>query len=233
MRVSSLDGKLNLCLRNLIEYKTKMNKQKLDKTDTPLAEKLREIGDQFEKGMGTLLRNCWLHIEALQTTDVDSLVRYIVDVMVASEKLEEYLNDLAVKRDLHQRQEVMVIEYMGLLVANIDEFEESRIMPHLRSEKVFILGAKFLHKYSNALPAPILLKCLQSLAHLVESEEFSTYRDKHIDTTSGDDVDSLLSFKQSCLIQYLTDMDNRKIVRPMIDAIDKAERTFNTRKSRK
>ena len=205
----------------------------IDKTDDPTTEQLREKGDQFEKGMGTLLRNCWLYIEALQTTDIDALTRYVAEVMVSSESLEEYLGDLAAKRDLHQRQEIMVFEYMGLLVQNIDDFEESRIMPILRNERVFIVGIKFLNKYSEALPVPTLLKCLQALAHLADSEEFSTYRDIHIDTGNGEEMSLLLSFKEKCLADYSTDMEKRKIVRPLVDAIDRAERTFNLRKSRK
>lgn len=34
----------------------------------------------FEKGMGTVLRNAWTHIEALQTTDVPLLVEYVTGV---------------------------------------------------------------------------------------------------------------------------------------------------------
>ena len=205
----------------------------IDKSDDPPTQQFQDIGDQFEKGMGTLLRNCWQHIEALQTTDIDALIRYIADVMEACEKLEEYLDNLAANRDLHQRQEIMVFEYMSLLVENIDEFEESRIMPILRNERVFIVGVKFLNKYAQALPLSTLLKCLQSLAHLVESEEFGTYRDSHIDMGNGEHMELLLVFKGKCLIPYSGDFENRKIVRPLIDTVDKAERTFNARKSRK
>ena len=92
---------------------------------------------------------------------------------------------------------------------------------------------KFLNKYAQALPLSTLLKCLQSLAHLVESEEFGTYRDSHIDMGSGEHMELLLVFKEKCLIPYSGDFEKRKIVRPLIDTVDKAERTFNARKSRK
>lgn len=36
--------------------------------------------DSFEKGMGTVLRNAWTHIEALQTTDIPLLVEYVTGV---------------------------------------------------------------------------------------------------------------------------------------------------------
>lgn len=44
------------------------------------ALKERESLDAFEKGMGTVLRNAWSHIEALQTTDIPLLVQYITGV---------------------------------------------------------------------------------------------------------------------------------------------------------
>ena len=47
------------------------------------------------------------------------------------------------------------------------------------------------------------------------------------------EIDLLLSFKEQCLVEHYADTNNRKIVRPLIEAIDKAERTFNVRKSRK
>lgn len=45
-----------------------------------MSGKVRESLDSFEKGMGTVLRNAWTHIEALQTTDIPLLVQYITGV---------------------------------------------------------------------------------------------------------------------------------------------------------
>ncbi len=42
--------------------------------------KVLEDLDSFEKGMGTILRNAWTHIEALQTTDIPLLVEYVTRV---------------------------------------------------------------------------------------------------------------------------------------------------------
>lgn len=42
--------------------------------------KVLESLNAFEKGMGTVLRNAWTHIEALQTTDIPLLVDYITGV---------------------------------------------------------------------------------------------------------------------------------------------------------
>jgi hypothetical protein len=139
--------------------------------------------------------------------------------------LSSYLDSLA-RKDLHQRQEVMVFYYAALLIKNIDEFEESRIMPALRSSKFLILGLKFVNKYQSVLPGVTLLKCVEALSIFVDSEEFQTYRAEHIDFTNEEDINEMISLKEKCLSEIMKDMENRKIVRPLVDAIEKAKRTF-------
>jgi len=60
------DGKLNLCLRNMISFKAHQRAY-LISGDLPSAEMLAQA-DNFEKGLGVVLRNAWSHVEALQTT---------------------------------------------------------------------------------------------------------------------------------------------------------------------
>ncbi|CAM9771656.1 unnamed protein product, partial [Hapterophycus canaliculatus] len=75
------DGKLNVCLRNLSEWR-KFHRKRRDEVDQPDNEShlVLESLDSFEKGMGTVLRNAWTHIEALQTTDIPLLADYITGV---------------------------------------------------------------------------------------------------------------------------------------------------------
>ena len=225
-----IDGKLNLCARSLIEFKRKTNERL--QAGTSLSESMEQTSDKFEKGMGILLNNVWLHIEALQTTDIDGLVEHITRVLAEVPTISQCLDSWAEKRDLHQRQEVMVFYYAARLIKHIDDFEESRIMPVLRTKRFLVLGMEFLHKYHPALPGPTLLKCIEALSMLVDSEEFSTYRERHIDHTNPDEISMLLSFKESCLSALLKDIENRKLVRPLADAIDKAKRshTLSARK---
>lgn len=50
----------------------------------PFRKVLQDL-DSFEKGMGTVLRNAWTHIEALQTTDIPLLVEYVTGVRLGHE----------------------------------------------------------------------------------------------------------------------------------------------------
>lgn len=62
------DGKLNLCLRNLIEFKQHERRARVIGTG-PVFDFHVEC-DKFERGLGVILRNAWSHVEALQTTDL-------------------------------------------------------------------------------------------------------------------------------------------------------------------
>ena len=228
LKISFIDGKLNLCLRSLVEFKRSINEGLL--TGKTLNEDLKEISDKFEKGMGTILHNAWLHIETLQTTDIDALVHHVMQVMVDVPHILPYLDTCAEKRDLHQRQEVLIFAYAAQLLKRIDDFEESRIMPTFRNKRFLVLGIEFLSRYHEALPHPTLLSCIETLSVLVESEDFNTYRDVHLDLSDSKEIGILSNFKEKCLSDLLKSMESRKIVRPLVDAIDKAKRTHAARK---
>jgi hypothetical protein len=131
--------------------------------------------------------------------------------------------------DLHQRQEAVVLHYLGQVLMNIEVLPESRIMPTLRergvtskshlfyscvhsffsfysitawssctllSRQVLMLGAQFIRTFHEALPRHTLLACIKSLALLVESEDFSTYRNIYIGADDGC-LEVLLELKEN------------------------------------
>ena len=93
------DGKLNLCLRNLVEFRAFLRecKGRTSHLDGAPPAYLPEAGeaktggssetwqqsklDVFEKGMGVMLRNAWSHVEAVQTTDLPMLIQHVGDVL--------------------------------------------------------------------------------------------------------------------------------------------------------
>ncbi|CAN0014679.1 unnamed protein product, partial [Discosporangium mesarthrocarpum] len=83
------DGKLNVCLRNLVEWREFDRRRRFARRDlegTLGEQDGKESGavddalEAFEKGMGLMLRNAWTHVEAIQTTDIPLLVEYITGV---------------------------------------------------------------------------------------------------------------------------------------------------------
>ena len=75
------DGKLNLCLRNLVDYKD-FERSMLGEGKS-LKRSVRSTMDRFETSLGLTLKNAWLHVEALQTTDLPLLLSHITDVLAA------------------------------------------------------------------------------------------------------------------------------------------------------
>jgi hypothetical protein len=136
------DGKLNLCLRNLVDYK-KFERGIRSEGYAGLSVKQRSDLDNFEKGMGIILRNAWNHIEALQTTDVILLVSHIGEVLSEDAQDVARIETFHAIGDLSDRQEVMVLHYLYGIVANVDEVGEERIMPPLRGHRVFLNIALF------------------------------------------------------------------------------------------
>jgi hypothetical protein len=66
------DGKLNLCLRNMVDYTTYVHNQVLN--NGGLRSEVKAKCEKFEKGLGVVLRNAWEHAEAVQTTDLPLLL---------------------------------------------------------------------------------------------------------------------------------------------------------------
>ena len=71
------DGKLNVCLRMLVDFTN------FQRSSRSLTADQQEKMDAFEKGLGQVLRNTWKHVEALQTTDLPLLLEHITEVLKA------------------------------------------------------------------------------------------------------------------------------------------------------
>jgi hypothetical protein len=108
------DGKLNLCLKNIEEYKIHQRKLRFEGKKIP--NDIEDKCNKFERGISVVLRNAWSHIEALQTTELASLIIHIGNVIVASMENPKIISDIAVSGELHQRQEIMVNIINNLLI---------------------------------------------------------------------------------------------------------------------
>lgn len=220
------DGKLNLCLRNLIEYKQYQRAAYLESKSGVGLMRLNPRCDMFEEGVGVVLRNAWSHLEVLQTTDLPALMNYIATVLEFAVENPEFQEEYASK-NMSSKQEVMVFYYMWGMLKNIDDIGEGRIMLIARNRNIFMLGARWIEMYHRRLMGPDVMKCLESLSLFVETEDFSTYKDKYI--ASASDSACLQTIKTECLSAYDSDFEVRRKIRPLLDAIDQAKRRFGTK----
>ena len=224
------DGKLNVCLRSIIHYKRYIRDSKNDATAQLEIIENKTKSTLFEKSLGSVLHSAWLHIEAIQTTDLPFLIEHISEVLDnAVEKDYEIVKELHNDGNLRQSQEIMVLLYLGIILKHLEILREERIMPFIRQRNIFVTGMKLLHHlhHANMINEDVCLKILTTLSTIVETEDFTTYRDKYI---VADDLDLLLDFKTNVLtaVQSTLPRDKRNLFRPLSDCIDKFKRSISS-----
>ena len=222
------DGKLNLILRSMVEYKSYMRKVINTPEEIEVRSHMIEC-DKFEFGLGGVLRACWIHVEGIQTTDLSELFQYINDVLSYAISSTTILADLHSTGNLLKSQEVLVITYIGQILRHIEILRESRIMPLIRSQGLFMIIIKYIFKISNYITDDIMIDILETMSILVETEDFVTYREKYV---SAEDIDNLVEIKKEILmpLQSALKPEKRRALRPLSDAIDKCKRLLGSKK---
>lgn len=66
------DAKLNLLLRSMVEYKEYQRRKSSSLEGLDDKSRIKEC-DDFEIGLGGVLRACWLHVEGIQVTDLPNV----------------------------------------------------------------------------------------------------------------------------------------------------------------
>lgn len=98
-------------------------------------------------------------------------------------------------------------------------------MPLVKTKRLFLLACRVLCKYSNKLLPAHRLKACEALSALVETEHYATYADSYVDLANATgEVDVLCELKDTVLADLMKDLTQRKLVRPLNDAIDKCKR---------
>ncbi|KAJ0410216.1 hypothetical protein P43SY_002548 [Pythium insidiosum] len=209
------DGKLNLCLRNLVDYNDYLKKM-IDRGS--VKESTLAVMEKFERGMGLTLKNAWLHAEAVQTTDLPLLIQYIHDVFEYCLENPSYLSS----KKMEHCQEATVIHFLLGLCKQLDTMDESRIMPLLAEKRIFSLLAMHLSMNMSRLPNQDVGAGIEALALLCSTEDFQTHSEHYIDSLETESA--LLSLKDDYLDEAAEDIDTRKRLRPLLDVIQQIQR---------
>jgi hypothetical protein len=180
--------------------------------------------ENFERGLGILLRNAWTHSEALLTTDLPALMHYICDVLETISEQSSQVTTLFRSGDVSQKQEFLVFIYLANVMKNIDNVPEETLMGIAKSRRLFMLGVSVLLTTHIHLQKTQMLRMGEALSLVAESENFSTYFSEYIRGRS--DAEELQSLKVACLGQFSSDMEARRCLRPLNDCVDKALRKY-------
>ena len=207
------DGKLNLCLRNLINFKNKQREMRRGKES--VTKSMAQSMANFEKGSGVMLQNAWKHVEAMQMTDFTALVEHCaatINEVVASP-------DQIRGRDLTDLQEALSFHYLHSLLSHMDDIGENRIMPVIAKNEIVQKSLQFLALHWKQLSTLDLIKACEVFSIVFDSEDYSTHEDRYFGTY--DDKKCLQTLNDS-FIEDLTsdDRDLRRKLRPLLDVID-------------
>lgn len=210
------DGKLNLCLRNLVEYKRFARAA----PGRPPADQQHMI--KFEKGMGLILRNAWRHIEALQLTDLPLLFRHVSEVLADATNDVPRMESLGKQGDLVERQEVMVLHYLHGVASQLGEMPEYTVMPFVREERLLAGLVRLLDTCWQLLPERELGMAVETMAFICDTEDFQNLMDEG-DYLSPQDLEVLGRLHVTFIDNMTNDADVRRKIRPLLDVIVRSQ----------
>lgn len=221
------DGKLNLCARAMIEFRANMHSE----PDNASKLGFEKAAGDFERGLGSLLRNAWLHIEAIQISDLTALGTHIAEVLQHGLKDDgKRIEEVCSNGTYDEVQEGYVLCYLHQILKDIEAVGEIRIMPSIRAQGVFMNVVRtLLHEKVRAggLTPDNMAKAVEVLSFIVQTEDYATYRDEYVGgEQAAFNLQHLLLFKSEILAPMLKElpMEKKRTLRPLGDAIDKVKR---------
>ena len=214
------DGKLNLILRNLIAFK-QLQYEMIDKGKAP-KEEFKQAASKFEIGTGVTLKHAWLHIEALQTTDLPMMIEYICTVLTMANKKPERLHvdhpsaEGGDKRN--DLQEKIVPFYILALFKGMEEsIDEDRIMPSVRRFHMVSLFVHYLKLHWSHLAKEVLRVSCEVMSILFDSDDYQTNEERYL---TGDSAQNLSELGDLFIYNLSSeDGDLRRKIRPLLDEI--------------
>jgi hypothetical protein len=97
----------------------------------------------------------------------------------------------------------------------VDDVGEDRIMPLMKEHGVFSLMLRMVAKLWKSMDERSLLSSASSLASVVSTEDFVTFKSDHV---SDDDRDLLIEMDEDEWLEELCDEDDvRRKLRPLLD----------------
>ena len=187
VRILLEEGKLNLCLRIIVNFK----EAQLDGSFQKICEqvghsfqvdigRIQERCRTFEKSIGTLLYLAFEHVEALQILDLQVLVQYCASVLSNA------------KSAIDKSQESFVIVYLTQLASKMEEIDEDRIMGLFLDHQIISLTCVHFSKF--AFSAELWDHFVTFLNSVVCAEAFAT---DPISFVSAQSKKNLLSLRPS------------------------------------
>ncbi len=97
-------------------------------------------------------------------------------------------------------------------------------MPFIRERHLFMTAIRVLSVVYSGVLTSHMLVAVEALSLLADTEDFSTYSTQYV--VNVGDAEIMVAFKAKCLQPLSTDMEKRRLMRNLVDAIDKSKRKY-------
>ena len=226
------EGKLNLTLRLLVNFKDMQRQEKFaGALQTAQLKEPHVVFDDvptikvkaalFEQTLGMLLSCALSAVESLQTLDMPLLLEHMARTLSFSLSHSEMVRS----PDSARRQEVLCVTYLALIFGHIDVLQEDRIMDLISEHNVLWLLARNVELYHTFYAAATRIDAGKALSGILGSEDFKTSPERFLsapsDQASLDVKKMLVSLEGGFIKENFSDFASKKPVRGLLDAISR------------
>lgn len=207
------DGKLNLCLRLLDEFQQYM--VEADKEGRDFSPEDFGRLQRFGKGVGGLFVNAWLHVEALQTSDLPLVAQITSTAMrraLAKPAADFFEGSLP----------ACAVHFLYAMARSVEAVGERKVYAALMPTECISLLIQHLHANFDKFRPADVQKGAEALALFAASEDFATHLPRIL--ASGATAASLLALEALCLPFLSVDADARRKFRPLTDLFAQTKR---------
>jgi len=222
------EGKLNLCLRMLVEHTERRRNtaacqqlisHKASEKNWP-QEKVWQSTNRFEQSMGQLLLHCFKNVETFQTLDMQVLAEHCAAVLShanSTQLLKTVPPEVAAVM-----QELLSLNYLQLLGTHLESLNEDVIVNVLAQHGVVAHVIDLLFESHQHMDKASQQRGCQFLSAVFNAENFSNHRNRIIPTSQLNE--RLVAFKDLLLQESVKDYKQRKAVQYLLDEIQRLER---------
>lgn len=231
IRILVEEAKVNLCLRMMNEYKklqydsggTKMSaalKEAMQQQDLTEAQ-LGRMMSTFEEALGLLLLRCFMHVEALQLTDVPLVIEHCQMVL-------ENTQDGSGRGWGAKSQETLVLYYFASIMKHSEELNSQEVMQRTREANLVPLVVEQVFLIVDALsdsrfPREVLGVVAQGLKSLADNEDFQPIWEDFLPTPEL--KQRFLELDAGVVQPLIQDEPSKRAeLRPLLDLFNKVKR---------
>lgn len=242
VRILLEEGKLNLLMRMLHNYKITQRSRKLEELKQKATEDfscdLATVDSRcnvFEESIGVLLKYALKHVEALQILDLPELLTHCREVLEDDARLARYMGENDEKledvKDAQQRvqgeksQSKLVLQYLYCVSVHLEALDEDRMMDLIDERKLIPLVVEHIHSQYHSIRVDTLRNICLFLANVMSSDAFLTEPERFV---VGDRLTHHLLECQGLFVEELVINHGlvRKDIRPLLDVFSKLERQY-------